>query len=294
MARRRRRGRRRREPVSTWLMVGGIFAIVAFFGYIYITDTPPPKVDPRTLCPEESSQIPHLEVLLFERNRRTDSETKQFSPISPNVVLEIRREVESHLDTLPKYSLVEIYEVNYSSSEQFRPVARFCNPGDGSDLSELTGNPRLAKQRYRERFRDPFNRIVESMSAWSPDNRYGLVDSLGGIARLVLGNPEFDHASKSLIVVSDFVVPQNFIINGKIPNSFSDVPTSVPLGSFDEFVGAGGLRFDFRGAEVRLIIQRVEYAYIPDIQGAPHISWWERFFDAQNATVEEVARVGEW
>ncbi len=275
-------------------MMAGIVVIVAFFGYIYLTDTPPPKIDPQTLCPEEPSQVPHLEVLLFERNRRTDFETKQFSPISPNVVLEIRRQVESRLNTLPKYSLVEIYEVNYSSSEQFQPVVRFCNPGDGSDRSELTGNPRLAQQRYRERFRDAFNRIVESLSAWSPGNRYGLVDSRGGVARLVLGNPEFGHASKALSVISDFIVPQNFAVNGRISQSFAEVPSSARLGSFDEFVSAGGVRFDFRGTAVQLIVQRVEYAYIPDIQGAPHISWLERFFDVQNPTVEEVARVGEW
>lgn len=297
MARRRRRGgrhRRRQEPLSTWLMVGAIALIVSVLGYIYLTDEPDPVMDPETLCPESMSRIPHLEVLLFERNRRVHWETKEFTPISPNLVLEIRRQLERQLLSMPKYAMVEVYEVNYRQSELFSPIARFCNPGDGSDLSELTGNPRLAEQRYREKFREPFRKIVESMTEWSPEYSYGLVETLGILSRLALGNPELHHASKSLTVVSDFIVPQNFIINGRVPKSFSGIPRSAPLADFGDYFSSGGSRADFAGASVRMLVQGIEYVNIPDIQGAEHIAWWERYFDAQNAFVEEVVRVGDW
>ncbi len=275
-------------------MAGCVLLCAAFFGYIYLTSPQVVPFDEATLCPQNTRYIPHLEVLLFERNRRVDYVTKQFVPESPNTIRQVRREIERTLGTLPKSALIEIYEVNYDTGARFEPVARFCNPGDGSGVSSLTGNPRLAEQRYRELFLNPFRQIVEDLSGWSPDYRYSLVDSLGGVARLVLGNPEFEHASKSLTVLSDFVVPQNFATPGRVPVSFGDLGPSMRLGEFEDFADSGGMRFDFRGSAVRLLLNRMEYALIPDIQGPEHTQWWEEFFDSQNATVEEVVPVGEW
>ena len=283
-----------RHSASTALMAAFVVACVVVFGYFSSTGPDPVRLDPDTLCPEDRSLIPHLEVLLFERNRRVDFDTREFVPVSPNTVTEIRRQIEQGLSTLPKHSLVGIYEVEYTRSERFEPAASFCNPGDGSEISEWTGNPRLAALSYRERFREPFLEVVTSLSAWSPDHKYSLVDTLGAVARLVFGDPEFEHATKTLTVVSDFVTPQNFAAGGRIPSSFSQVNNSTPLGSLDDFAAAGGLRFDFRGAHVRLIVNRMKYVTIPDVQGPAHTAWWERFFDAQNATVEEVVPVGEW
>lgn len=251
-----------------------------------------PVVDSETLCPEEESSIPHIEVLLFERNRRR-LDGPESDPLPPNTALEIRRQIEKRLQDLPKYALVEIYEVSYSKKKQFDPIARFCNPGDGSDTSELTGNPKLEKYRYQEMFSRPFEDVVEQLSSWDPNYRYSLVDSLGGVARLVLGNPKFERAAKSLMVVSDFVVPENFARSGEIPKSFAQVSPSMKLGDFEEFEKAGGARYDFRGASVRMILNRMTYDTIPDIQGPAHAVWWERFFHSQNAIVEEVVQVGE-
>ena len=55
----------------------------------------------------------------------------------------------------------------------------------------------------------------------------------------------------------------------------------------------GGARYDFRGAAVRMILNRFLYSSIPNIQGPAHTAWWERFFNSQNAVVEEVVQVGE-
>ncbi len=293
MARSRKRKRRNRESASTWLILAGILVVIMAFGYIHIKSPDQVRSDAETLCPENESLIPHHEVLFFERNRRLNSKGTEFIPLPPNTALEIRRHIENRLQELPVHALVELYEVNYSRNEQFNPVARFCNPGDGSGMSEWTGNPRLAKQRYLEKFRKPFQDVVERLSSWNPDYRYSLMDSLGGVTRLVLGNPKFEHTTKSLTVVSDFVVPENFVRPGRIPKSFVQVGLSMKLGNFEDFANAGGARYDFRGATVRMILNRFLYSSIPNIQGPAHTAWWERFFDSQNAIVEEVVQVGE-
>ena len=293
MSRTRRRKRRGGESPSTWLILAVIVVAVVVFGYFHTTRPDPVRYDTKTLCPEDERLIPHHEVLLFERNRRFNSQGTRSIPLPPNTALEIRRQIERHLQDLPLYAFVEIYEVSYTDDKQFDPVAGFCNPGDGSHISEWTGNPRLAEQRYREMFRQPFRGVVERLSSWDPDYRYNLMDSLDGVTRLVLGNPKFERATKSLTVVSDFVVPENFAKPGWIPKSFAQVSLSMKLGNFEDFANAGGARYDFHGAEVRMILNRFLYSSIPNIQGPSHTVWWERFFDSQNAIVKEVIQVGE-
>ena len=293
MARSRRRKRRGGESVSTWLIAAGLVAAAVVSVYVVVTSPDPVQYDAETLCPEDERLITHHEVLLFERNRRRDAKTREFIPLPPNTALEIRRQIETRLQDLPIYALVEIYEVSYDDSKQFAPVAGFCNPGDGSHISEWTGNPNLAKQRYLEMFRKRFQDVVKRLSSWNPDYRYNLMDSLGGVTRLVLGNPKFEHAAKSLTVVSDFVVPENFARPGRLPKSFAQVDLSMKLGNFEDFANAGGARYDFRGAAVRMILNRFLYSSIPNIQGPAHTAWWERFFNSQNAIVEEVVQVGE-
>lgn len=275
------------------MLVALVGTAVAAFVYFYITAPETVRVDGTTLCPEDDRFIPHLEILLFERNRRVNMLTREFEPISRNTVVEIRRQIEKHLNAVPKYSLVEVYEVSYDSSEQFRPFATFCNPGDGSDINEFTGNPRLAAQRYQEMFRTPFLLAIDKLSEWDPKYQHSLMDSLGGVARLVLGNPRYEHTTKSLTIVSDFVVPENFSLPDRIPSSFAEVSSSSTLGRFGDFAAAGGLTLDFRGAEIRMILNRMRYVTIPDIQGTEHTVWWERFFDSQNGSVTEVIHVGE-
>ena len=293
MARSRRRKGRKSNNATNWILLASIGIIAVFCGYIYITEPEIVSIDEATLCPEDDRSIPHLDILLFERNRRVNVLTRKFEPISPNTTLEIRRQIEKHLQTIPKHSLVEVYEVSYDSSEQFNPFASFCNPGDGSEINELTGNPRLAAQRYQEMFRTPFRSVIDKLSTWNPRYQHSLMSSLGGVTRLVLGNPRFEHATKSLTIVSDFVVPENFNRFGSIPSSFAEVSMSSTLGSFEDFARLDGLKLDFRGAQIRMILNRMRYVTIPDIQGPEHTTWWEKFFDSQNGSVMEVILVGE-
>lgn len=289
MARAGRWKRRGGEAASTWLMVAVILAVVASIAYFNLTNAPIP-FDEKTLCPEDEKHIPHHAVLLFERNRRADP-----NPFPANTVTEIQQKIEKRvLQSLPTRALVEIYEVNYDRDKPFVPAARYCHPGSGSHFNKLTGNPRLAEQRYREKFLKPVQSEVDRLSRWSPDYRYSLVDSLGGVARLVFSNPKFEHAAKSLTVVSDFVVPENFAKSGWIPKSFSEVDMSMKLGKYEDFKKARRARYDFRGAVVRMIATRMAYKTIPDIQGAAHVQWWECFFTSQKAKLKEFVEVGEY
>ena len=108
MARSRRRKRRGERSVSTWLIAAGLVAAAVVSVYVVVTSPDPVPYDAETLCPEDERLITHHEVLLFERNRRRDAKHGNSFHSPPNTALEIRRQIETRLQDLPIYALVEI------------------------------------------------------------------------------------------------------------------------------------------------------------------------------------------
>lgn len=59
----------------------------------------------------------------------------------------------------PKGSLIEIRTVR-ETAPHAQTVFSLCNPGNGSDLVHLTGNPRLALEQWREGFQEPLSKAM--------------------------------------------------------------------------------------------------------------------------------------
>ena len=269
-------------------MMGLLVAAIAAFLIYQLTGEKTPTTDKATFCPIDARHIPHVEVVVFERNRRSDAETGKFRPLSPNTIMQIRRHLEQRLVGLPKYTMVAVYEANYQEANLYNPVDRFCSPGDGSNLTGWTGNPALAKERYEKKFKSRFAQLTGNLSQWKPGYSYSLMTALRAVDRLELSNPELDHATKALTVVSDFLVPENF---GH--ENWKKVTMSTPLADFEATAHSRKLRFDFSGAIVHMLYIDVRYVNIPNVQGPAHQDWWRQFFESQNAILEEITAVGQ-
>lgn len=281
----RRRSRRRGGDRGTWLLGGLLAVFLLGMGALRWNAPAAADLDEATLCPADPALIPRVHTVLLERNRRVWAGTGEFSPMDPNTARQIQRLLAAELQALPLYAKVVVHEVAYDAREEFEPLIEKCNPGDGSTANALYANPRLARQRYEEAFAEPLRALLEERSGWSPDRSHSLLHSLDGVARMVFGAPRYSHAARSLTVVSDFVVPQNFGLTSWFGIHPGAEPVEAPP---PPSPGAAG----FGGAEVSLIYARMQYLSIPDIQGAEHLAWWNRYFGERDATVTEVRHVG--
>lgn len=291
--RRRRSARRRRSragtgALATWILGAVIVLIVGAYLAIRMSTPAQADLDQATLCPTDPSLIPQVHAILLERNRRVFAGTGDFAPMDPNTAHEIRRLLTEELVALPLYTKVVLHEVSYDRKTLYDPVATLCRPDDGSNDNEITGNPAMAKRRFEERFLDPLTEIIGERSGWSPDHRFSLWQSFDGLARLAFADPALAHAGRSLSVVSDFVVPQNF--------GLSSWRSLRPGAAVREEPPAPNWRTpSFGGAEVTMLYVRMRYEGIPDIQGNEHLGWWERYFTDRDAIIREVHHVGaDW
>lgn len=282
--RRRSRSRSGETNRTTWVLGAVVAAMIVGGLWFWMSAPAVADLDDATLCPTDPALVPLVHTVLLERNRRLDPETLDFAPMDPNTAREIERRLLDELTALPVHAKVVVYEVSYDGQELFEPVSVACNPGNGDEVSALYGNPRVARQRYRERFLEPLRELFRTRTAWSKEHSFSLWHSLDGVAR-EFGDPALKHAARSLTVVSDFVVPRNF---GR--RNFRGVgPEWEATASPDEPTwNTNG----FGGAEVRLIYTRMKYVFIPDIQGERHLDWWKRYFADRDAMVSEVHHVG--
>jgi hypothetical protein len=178
-------------------LVGGVLAtlaigVLAAGAYVYATAARPPTLDQTSLCPVDGPRS--ITVVLLDS---TDD--------IPDIA---RREVRTALtdlaETLPAYGLLEIRLLD-SDAAGGRTVFAKCNPGDGSNLSEYTSNPRLAKKRWMDGFREPLDQALETGFRPLPGKVSPIMETVQRIAVERFTGRAADQVPKQLVLISDMI-----------------------------------------------------------------------------------------
>jgi len=142
--------------------------------------------------------------------------------------------------------------------------AALCNPGDGRGLNEFTGNPGLAKRRWRERFREPLDEALNSSLLPQRSDTSPLLATLQGIAIDRFAGKAAGEIPKSLVIVSDMIE------NGKEYKQYP--PADLRYQRFEATPVYLKLRTDLNGASVQILyVQRITR---PPIDYGTHIQFW--------------------
>ena len=194
----RPRPRRRSSPGIGWAGYLGIalFLVAVSSGaaltyFAFFTERPPTLAED-TLCPLEGP--PGVTVILIDT-----------SDDLPGVT---RREVLGLLDeivtTLPPYHKLDIRVLDIAGLRSRLLFAK-CNPGNGTDLSELTNNIEAARLRWIESFRKPAlvaieNSVTPARAAASP-----IMGAIQDIAISEFSGSARKNIKKTLYVISDMI-----------------------------------------------------------------------------------------
>lgn len=264
--RRRRRSSRDLRAGVVGAVLGGVALLgLAGLGYVYATADAPPTLDAANLCPVGGAR--GVTVVLLDN-----------SDPMPEVTM---REVSTHLsdlaETLPSYALLEIRLLD-PEKPAGRVVFSKCNPGDGSNLSRISGNPAMARKRWLEGFRTPVQEALAgglrpAPSKWSP-----IMAAIQGIAVDRFDGRALDGVPKTLVVVSDMLE------NGP---DYSQYAGDLGFERFRAMPAYAKLRPDLKGAAVRLL-------YVQRLKGRDplqHVRFWEAWVKDGNGHLSEAVRL---
>ena len=267
--------RQRRERSSArgaGAAIGGIaliFLALAALGALalfYFSVTPKPRLDTASLCPVDGPQ--GITVVLVDTSDDLPQPAQR----------EVLGMLEDQITALPAYYRLDVRVLDIAGGRS-RSLFSRCNPGDGTGLSEWTDNPRLARMRWLDDFRQPAKDAVKSSLSSASSKSSPIMGAIQDIAIDQFSSSAAEKIEKKLIVISDML---------EFTPLYSQYPAAGDL-SYQRFKrSAAYLKFrtDLHDAHVK--IEYVQQTQVT-IDSVKHIEFWKEWI-ADNRGVFDGAR----
>ncbi|EGY02530.1 hypothetical protein AZA_32256 [Nitrospirillum viridazoti Y2] len=198
--------------------------------------------------------------------------TDKLAPVQRSL-LEAR--FEEVRKAIPKFGLLEVYTIGPVETDVLKPTFSLCNPGDGSDLSEVDANPARVRKKWEKGFDQPLRDVLDHLLTSDEAAASPIMESIQSVAATAFA--KHIDGSKTLILVSDLLQFSPNLNQYKNPIAFTD---------FRKAAGYRKVKADLSGVDVRLFYVRRETG--KGVQGAKHIEFWQEYFSDQGAVVSNI------
>lgn len=268
VARSKRKGRSQGSSIAAGAALL-FFAVCAMIGlaFFYFSSPTKPVLDHVSLCPVDGAR--GVAVVLVDTSDDLKKTTQQ----------ELLNILQDQISNLPEYYKLDLRVLDIERG-QSRSLFSKCNPGDGSNLSEWTANPRIAKKQWIEEFMKPARDAMKTSMGSAKAHTSPIMAAIQNIA---LGPFSELRAAvpKSLMVVSDML---------EYTPDYSQYPSAGDL-SYDRFRQSRAYRkywTDLRGARVTIEYVSREQ---PKIDTVAHMQFWRAWVDDNKGKLEAIHRL---
>ena len=174
----------------------------------------------------------------------------------------------------PDGYLLSVFVLGDHFETNAQPLVELCNPGTGSDKSELTANLKKLRRQYEEHFLKPLSTLSEDLIASKSVQTSPIFEML----QLVSINAFRKHDVKGqrrLIIVSDML---------HNTSQYSMYRDSLDFLSFKDTDYGRKVQLELRDVEVELIY----LINTPHFQTVRNLKFWEDYFKRAGARVVTV------
>jgi hypothetical protein len=236
-------------------LLGGALAVMALGilsagAYVYSTTARPPTLDRSSLCPVDGPRS--ITVILLDPTDEIPEIAKR----------EVKTVMVDMAETLPDYGLLEIRLLDPKVAGGRSIFAR-CNPGDGTGLSEYTANPRLARKRWMDGFRQPLDDALENGFRPAPGKSSPIMETVQRIAVERFTGRAAENVPKSLVLISDMLEHEP---------DYSHYAGDLSYGRFKASRAYKKVQTDLHDAEV--LIYYIQRRTAKPINSVDHIRFW--------------------
>jgi hypothetical protein len=188
------------------------------------------ELDPDTYCPKDGATS--VTSVLVDR-------TDGINEIQAEALKAL---FMTWIDKVPEHGAFRIYEVSGSGMQE--PLVNVCNPGDVENVNVLTGNKRLTREHYEEKFKGPIEAMIAGMRSDGEADTSPIMEAVQAIAVRDFGAGRAKE-ERRLIIVSDLMqhtgnlslyrappdiqVFRKSIYGQKLESDLSGIETSVYL-----------------------------------------------------------------
>lgn len=266
MARHRRSGARRSaaSESGTWALFGVVAALIVLFagGFIWLftTASERPELDRSTLCPVDGERS--VTVVLLDTSDEWPDITRA----------EVRKRLEDVASSVPDYGLLELRLLD-PSQPGGRVIFSKCNPGDGSNLSDIIANPDMAHRFWMKEFQEPLQEALDRTSVGSESKTSPILSTIQRVAV-----DRFDSATPGhLVVISDMIehTPDYSQYNGDL--------------SYDHYKKSAAYKKQHTDLERATVT--VFYVQRLRMDSGKHIQFWTGWVADNNGQLDEAVKL---
>lgn len=254
--------RRRLKEHQQGILLLAIAVIIAcgFAGAYLFALNKHASIDHQTFC--KKGGIDEVSVVLIDH-------TDHFNDVQS---AELKRELKSIAKNIPQNSWLKLIAVSTDPSSLLKEEPPFCNPGDETTVSDVTGNKNLAKSLYEKRYKSKIDEMLASILLTNVQNSSPIMEAIQA-ASVTTFKSEDAPAVKKLIIVSDLLQhTDEFSMYREIPD-FKD---------FRNLPYWNKINTDLEDVEVHVFVIRRDGA--DELQNTKLIKFWADYFSAQGVT----------
>jgi len=259
---RRARERRARRIVGTVLLIA--LALSVLGGIAWFQWSRPPAPDAATMCPA-TGPTSHFVLLVDTTDPLTFTQRQAWDVLLRDLVS--RR--------VPRDALLSVYELGADFHADAKPLVELCNPGDGSDRSELTANVQRLRRQYEDRFLKPLLAQSDRLVATKPADTSPILETIQLVGINAFRAHAEVHGPRRLVILSDL------LHNTPRFSMYREQPDFAAFAATDY---GRRVQADLPGVEVELHV----LLDTPRLQTRRQLKFWEDYFDKAGARIVEV------
>jgi hypothetical protein len=170
------------------VLIGGLIGASVFLARSRV------ELNADTGCPVKGPSA--VTAILFDR---TD-------PINDKQKLYLQNKLDSFRGTTQKYEEVDTYALEDQGDGVVKPILRICDPGRGTDVSSLTGNPRLLYERWERQFDTPLRDMLENLQQGGGSKTSAIFEAIQSVSLQSFQSSKLSaDTPRKLILISDLV-----------------------------------------------------------------------------------------
>jgi hypothetical protein len=259
--------RRRRSPPGeqgfhwAWLVIGLIcVAVIGVAIVATISVRHAAHVDSTTFCDTKGPSA--VTVVLVDA-------TDTITPVQRMAIANRLTRLSADMRANERLAIFEIVP----GRNDLVPSFSRCRPATAAETSQLTGNRRLAAERFDKAFKPAVDHTVESLLQRAPAEASPIMEGVQAASVAALQTSDLaPDAPRRLIVISDMLQ------NSPVASHYQGVPDFSKFRSSPAFAK---VRSDLSGVDVVLLYLRRDNA--ENVQGLNHVDFWSRWFSDQGA-----------
>jgi hypothetical protein len=266
MSQRRRRNKKKADTQGKLLIFLASLVLLSIAYGIYILNSKYVKRDDISMCREDGYVIKESVFLIDATDSFNDTQA-----------IVVKKELENILTNSLVDERFSLYVINEKISDK-KPLFEVCNPGDGSDKSELTSNKRRLLKGWEEKFFNKVTSEIDKLIGQNTANSSPIMEAIKySAAHSIYSSPA---KSKKIYIVSDLL---------QHSSNYSHYKEESAFNTFKKREEYNAVRPDINNVEVEILyIYRTENS---TKQNREHIMFWESFISSAGGSISRVKTI---